>query len=84
MEHGVWGPVLKSPKQVSGKAPKTFAYRALWASETADFWMKTITLQLLYFSNSTTSAKIKTAGNIGRNGKWEQNNNCRNACLWQA
>lgn len=22
MEHGVWGPVLKSPKQVSGKAPK--------------------------------------------------------------
>ena len=35
------GPVLKCPKRVLGKAPKAFAYRALWASETAGFGKKT-------------------------------------------
>ena len=76
-----WGPVLNDPKRLWGKAPKAFPHRALWSSKTVDFWMKMFTLQLLYFLNSTASAKIKIAGNNERNGKFEQNNNSRNACL---
>lgn len=76
-----WGPVLKGPKWLWGKAPKAFPHRALWSSKTVDFWMKMFTLQLLYFLNSTASAKIKIAGNNERNGKFERNKNSRNACL---
>ena len=51
-----------------GFGPKAFTYRAPWAFETAVFWMKIITLQFLYFSNSTASTQIKTVGNNRRNG----------------
>ena len=42
------------------KVATAFSYKGLWATETADFWMKTIALQLLYFSNSSGSAQRMT------------------------
>ena len=83
MEQGGLGSVLKDPKEVLSEAPKVFVYKELWASEKVDFWMKTIALQPLHFSNCTVSAHIKTPGNDEGNCKWERNNDCRNTCLSQ-